>query len=140
VAGELKAAMDAVAAGLAAACPGRFVSRDFVPLARRTAEELEAGVLAVAALGESGFANYRGREAELGVLRVVVVGQVKVAEASMPSALEDAEFALAEQVKAWLASGPLLAPVRQCLARSFRQSGQLEHPYGWVAFECEVRT
>jgi hypothetical protein len=139
VAGELKAALDALAGSLAAACPGRFVSRDFVPLAQRTGEELEAGVLAVAALGESEFANYRGREADLGLLRVVIVGQLKVAEAAMPSALEDAEFALAEQVKAWLA-GPMLAPVRQCLARSFRQSGQLEHPYGWVAFECEVRT
>lgn len=139
MAGELKAAMEALGASLAAACPGRFVSRDFVPLAQRTADELEAGVLAVASLGESEFANYRGREADLGLLRVVIVGQLKVSEALMPAAVEDAEFALAEQVKAWLA-GPMLAPVRQCLARSFRQSGQLEFPYGWVAFECEVRT
>lgn len=131
--------MEALGASLAAACPGRYVSRDFVPLAQRTSEELEAGVLALAALGESRFANYRGREADLGVLRVVVVGQLKVADAAMPHVLEDAEFALAEQVKAWLAS-PMLAPVRQCVAQSFRQSGQLEHPYGWVAFECEVRT
>ena len=137
--GELKAVMEAIGSSLAASCPGRFVSRDFEPLAQRTAEELEAGIVAVAALGESGFANYRGREADLGTLRVVIVGQIKVAEGSRPHVLEDAEFALAEQIKTWLGT-PMLAPVRQCVARSYRQSGQLEHPYGWVAFECEVRT
>ncbi|MDD3675804.1 hypothetical protein [Thauera propionica] len=139
MAGELKAVMEALGASLAASCPGRFVSRDFLPLGQRTADELEAGILAVAALGESGFANYRGREADLGTLRVVIVGQIKVADESPPHVLEDAEFAFAEQVKAWLGM-PMLAPVRQCLARSYRQSGQLEHPYGWVAFECEVKT
>lgn len=138
-AGELRAAMEALGASLAAACPGRYVSRSLVPLAQRTAEELEAGVLAVAALGERDFANYRGREADLGTLRVVIVGQIKVAEESPPYVLEDAEFAMAEQVKAFLAA-PLLAPLRQCVASGYRQSGQLEHPYGWVAFECEVRT
>lgn len=137
--GDLTAAMEALAASLAAACPGRFVSRSFKPMSMRSAEELEAGVLAVAAGGEKNFANYRGREADLGTLKVLIFGQIKVAENAEPAALEDAEFALAEQIKAFLQS-PLLPPLRQCLAREFAQSGQLEHPYGWVAFECEVMT
>ena len=76
----------------------------------------------------------------MNVNRLCGSGVQAIISAAQMLMLGDAEFALAEQVKAWLASGPLLAPVRQCLARSFRQSGQLEHPYGWVAFECEVRT
>lgn len=139
MAGELSAAMDALATSLAAACPARIVSRDFVPLAQRSAAELEQGVVAVACIGETRFANYRGREAELGTLRVVVVAQVKVQEQSAPSALEDAEFTVAEEIKAWMQQ-PLAPPLRQCLATGFRQSGQMDHPYGWVAFECEVMT
>lgn len=135
--GELDAAMGALQATLAAACPGRLVSRSFAPMPLRSAEELQAGVLALMAQGEAGYANYRGREAELGTVKVVLLGQVKVAEDSAPVAIEQAEFAFAEQIKAAL-HGPLLPPLRQALARSFVQSGQLEHPYGWVAFELEV--
>lgn len=135
--GELDAAMDALASTLAASCTGRVVTRSFTPIAQRTAEELEAGVLALMAQGESGYANYRGREAELGTVKVVLVGQVKVADGSPPVEIERAEFAFAEQIKTAL-HGPLLPPLRQALARSFAQSGQLEHPYGWVAFELEV--
>lgn len=136
-AGDLRAAMESLRTALAAAMPGRVVSRAFRPLAQRTEAELRAGVLCVVALGESDYATHRGREADLGTLKVLLVGQIMVAPKLGPEAVEDAEFVMAEQIKAFLA-GDL--PVRQCLARSFRQSGQLDAPNGWVVFECEVRT
>lgn len=137
--GELTSALEALEAGLAAACPGRYVSRSFKPLPLRTEEELTAGVFSVISRGASRFANYRGREGDLGTLRVVIVGQVKVAEDADQKAIEDAEFAMIEQVTAFV-QAPLLSPLRQCLPVEYSQSAQLEHPYGWVAIECEVMT
>lgn len=134
----LAAVMTALRDGLEAALPGRLVTRRFLPLSMRSQEELAAGVVAVVALGEQDFANYRGREADLGTLQVVIVGQLQVASGH-PDEVEDAELELAAQIKAWLA-GAMPEPVRQCIARGFRQSGQLEAPYGWVVFECKVMT
>lgn len=137
MADALKDALDAFAGALALALPARLVTRDFRPLAQRVEAEIEQGVVSVVCLGEKDYANYRGREADLGTLSVMIVAQLKVTEDAAPSELEDAEFALAGEIKAAL-SGPL--PVRQALTSGFRQSGQIEFPYGWVAFECEVMT
>lgn len=134
---ELRAAMNALQAALAAALPGRLVTRQFRPLSQRSREELLAGVVCVVALGERDYANYRGREADLGTLEVVVVGQLEV-DSPDPAEVENAEFALAGEIKAFLA-GPCPAPLRAMLAKGFKQSGQLEAPLGWVVFELEVR-
>lgn len=106
----------------------------------RSDEELLAGVVTVISLAESHFATWRGREAELGTLDVVLVGHLKVADNLDPVAVEDAEFALAEEIKAWLSGGVFPAPVRQCVAKEFRQSGQTEPPFGFVTFRLEVMT
>lgn len=134
----LTAAKNAFLLALAAALPGRVVTRQWKPYAQRTKAELLAGVVTVAGLGEDGFANYRGREADLGTLKLVVVGQLEV-DSKDPQDVEDAEDALAEGIKAFLRE-PLPPQIRSCLASGFRQSGQLEAPYGWVAFEMEVMT
>lgn len=144
--GELSNAVQALVAALAVACPARVVRRGFVPYPQLPEEVLLAGSLHVLALGEGDFANWRGREADLGTLRVVIVGQVLADARALPvdagpqalsAAVQDAEFALAEEVKGFLADP---APLRQCLATGFEQSGQMECPFGWVAFECEVVT
>lgn len=139
MADALTLAMNALRDGLAAALPGRLVTRALVPIGLLTDDELAAGVVSVVCMGEKDYANYRGREADLGTLQVVIVGRLKVAEDDPPSAVEDDEFTLAGEIKAFLAR-PLPEPVRQALTTGFRQSGQLEHPYGWVAFDCEVMT
>lgn len=136
--GPLTAAKNALQVALAAALPGRMVTRKWLPYAQRSRDELLAGVVTLAGLGEEGFANYRGREADLGTLRVVVVGQIEV-DSKDPQDVEDAEDALAEEIKAFLRSD-WPPEIRACLATGFRQSGQLEAPYGWVAFEMEVQT
>ena len=128
-------AMEALKASLAAARPGRRVSRSFRPMTRHNAADLERGVVALVVLGEGDFANYRGREADLGTLDVMLVALLKVLDSAEPVAIEDAEFVLLGQVKAWL-RGAL--PVRQCLLRSVVQSGQQDAPYGWVTMKLEV--
>lgn len=133
---DLRALMNALVLSLGAALPGRLVTRQFRPLSQRSRDELLAGVVCVVALGESGYANYRGREADLGRVKVVLVCQLE-ADSPDPAAVEDAEFELAGQIKAFLA-GPCPAPVRQMLSDGFRQSGQLDAPQGWVVFELEV--
>jgi len=143
--GELSSAMQALAVALTAALPGRIRAPRLRALsavvARCAGRPARCDLLAS---GEQGYANYRGREADLGALRVVIVGQLVVDEAALPpeagpealsAAVQDAEFALAEEVKGFLANP---AGLRQCLATGFEQSGQMEAPFGWVAFECEV--
>lgn len=124
--------------GLAAALPsGRIVTRSFLPLALRSQEELRAGVVCLIVRGEFDYANYVGREAALGTLRVLLIGQLELPGNPTGLELELAELTLAEEVKAFL-RGPLPVGVRSCLARSFEQSGQLEVPRGWIGFELEV--
>lgn len=130
--------LTALFAGLATALPGRKVTRDFKTLAQRGAAELLQGVVTLVCRGEDDYANYLGREAQLGTINAVLVGQLKVADNAGGLAVEQAEFVLAEEIKAFL-RGPMPAGVTQCLANGFAQSGQLEAPYGWVAFELEVK-
>lgn len=127
--------MNALRAGLAAAMPARVVTRDLLSFDLRSEADLTAGVLTVLSSREGRYANYRGREAQMGRLNVVVVGQLKLPESALPSTVEDAEFAFAEQVKAFL-GGAL--PVSDVQLIETRFSGQMEAPYGWFAMDWEV--
>lgn len=128
-------ALNALKDGLAAAMPTRVVTRDLLPFDLRREADLTAGVLSLVANVENRYANYRGREAQLGRLRVVVVGQIKLPEGAQPSAVEDAEFAFADAVKGFLGG---VLPVTDVQLLETRFSGQLEAPYGWFAMEWEV--
>lgn len=133
---ELTDLMAALHAQLTTAMPTRVVSRDFVDFSQRKEADLLAGVVTVIAQGEREYSDVIGRAAQGGTLGVILVGQVKVAENAAPSAVEDAEFALVGELKAFcLAVAP---PLGALVLRSFRQSGQLEHPYGWIAAEMEM--
>ncbi len=134
----MEAQMEALRASLAAALPGRVVSRSMKPATVYADEDLRAGVVSLARLGEKDFANYRGREADLGTVEAVLVGRVAVGMDADEVALERAELALAGEILEWL-QGPMPAGVGQCLATGFRQSGQIEYPAGWVLFKLEVQ-
>lgn len=127
--------MAALLAALAAACPARVVSRDLKDFSDRAKADLTAGVFTLISLGESGYPNYNGSEAMFGRHRMLLVGQVQLAEDADPSAVEDAEFAMVEDVKAFVRS----LPTNLCsmVMTGFRQSGQLEAPYGWVSIDLE---
>lgn len=131
----LRDALEGLRAALAAALPTRVVTRDLMSFDLRQERDLEAGVLTVVSNRESSYANYRGREADLGKLSVVAVGQLKRPETDLPSEVEDAEFVFAEEVKAFL-QGAL--PVEAVVLQETRFSGQLEAPYGWFAMDLEV--
>lgn len=131
----LRDALENLKNALQSAMPTRVVTRDLMNFDLRQEADLEAGVLTVAANRERGYANYRGREADLGRMSLLVVGQLKMPENALPSEVEDAEFVFAEEVKGFL-QGAL--PVQAADLLETRFSGQLDAPYGWFAMDMEV--
>ena len=125
---------------LAAKLPARVVTRS-LPLDPVNEPEatLRAGLLCV--LSDSGgrFANYRGREGQLGHLLVPVLGFVRVDDDAGGLAVERAELALLDDVLGWCANPGAVSPV-QTAPQEFRQSHQLEQPYGWFVLTLDVRT
>ena len=120
---------------LAEAMPTRVVTRDFLDFAQRSQVDLEAGTLTIITQRESRYGNDRGREAGLGRMTLAVVGQLKLPEDALPSLVEDAEFAFAEEVKDWLQG---VLPVNAVDLIETRFSGQMDAPYGWFAMTWEV--
>lgn len=137
--GDLYAIREAMREAMATAMPTRVVTRNHLDFGHRAEADLLAGVVTIIGMGERDYAQHLGRLAQQGTLPMLIVGQVKVAEDAAPSAVEDAEDTLAEEIKAFCAdpSAPLLGSLR---IREFRQSGQLEHPYGWVSVDVELLT
>lgn len=131
----LRERLEALKDALTAALPTRVVTRDLKSFDQREQSDLEAGVLTVIAAREGRYANYRGREADLGRLVTAVIGQLKLPEDALPSEVEDAEFAFVEEVKLFLQG---VLPVEAIDLLETRFSGQLEAPYGWFAMDWEV--
>lgn len=127
--------LEDIRADLALAMPTRVVTRDFLDFAQRAQVDLEAGTLTIITQRESRYANYRGREADLGRMTLAVVGQLKLPEDALPSLVEDAEFAFAEEVKDYLQG---VLPVNLIDLIETRFSGQMDAPYGWFAMTWEV--
>lgn len=123
---------------LAAALPLRVVTRSLKDPASHADEDLAAGILTLVAFGEGGYPNLNGRLGMDGRGKAALIGHLKVGEKEEPLAVEQAEFALYEDVLNALRTGPGLL---RCLdINDFRQSGQIEHPYGWIAIELEWGT
>lgn len=136
------AALDALAASLAAHVPERTVGRSLIDPQNTKRERLQEGVLCVVLEGGGDFANYRGREADLGVLNVRVVGFCQVGEKDAPAEVERAELALLQDVLGWIHApslGHYGAGVDRVDPEDFALSKQLEHPYGWMTLTLRVR-
>lgn len=136
---DVNVALDALKDSLQAALPDRFVSRNFVlDFTAYPKAQLTAGMIAVMSDGGGGFANYRGREGQFGVMTVALAGYVLVAENSERKAVELAELAILKDLLTWVSNysgtGLTIYPKR------YKQSKQLEHPYGWLVLELEVKT
>ena len=124
---------------LAAKLPGRVVTRSLAADPMNEPEDvLRAGLLCVLIDSGDRFANYRGREGQLGHALVSVVGFVRVDDDAPGVAVEQAELALLDDVLGWCANPGAVSPV-QALPQAFRQSHQLEHPYGWFVLTLDVR-
>lgn len=128
--------MNLVKSTLAARVPARVVTRSMQDFTARKRADLLAGVYTIISAGEFGYANYNGREAMDGKHRLLLVGQIELAETAEEEAIEDAEFAMADEVKALVRN----LPVGLCslVMTGFRQSQQLEAPYGWIAVDLEM--
>ena len=130
--------MQSLASALAAAYPQRIVTRNWEDSSQRSDSDLARGIFTLIGKSESDYADYPGREAQLGTLQFVVIAQIKVAEGSGASAVEDAEGDLIDEIKAFASNPPpSLAEAGNLALTGWQQSGQLEHPYGWVAFRFE---
>jgi len=134
--------MVALVASMAAAMPTRHVQRKLADPGNETQARLIAGVVCVVSGGGGEFANYQGREGELGSMNVKVVGflQVPTKVADVPTTGEDvekAELALLGDLLAWC---QLIKPVPidSSLPGDWRQSQQLEHPMGWLTLDLKV--
>ena len=134
---DYNAALDAVKDSLEAFMPNRYVQRKLALAANEKAERLTAGLVCLVSEGGGDFANWRGREAQQGTIDVALVGYVQVAESTGSDAVERAELVLLGEMLAWVAGGVTGADV--VTAGNWKQSKQLEHPFGWVVLELKVK-
>jgi hypothetical protein len=133
------AVLDAIAASLAAALPNRSVQRSLIDPANESIEKLTAGVVCVVSEGGGSFANYRGREGDLGTLNARLVGFVQVPEKSLPEVIEKAELTLLGELLSWVSTAAV--PGLDVMhPGDWAQSKQLEHPYGWLVLALIVKT
>lgn len=137
---EMETALEAIKTSMAAALPTRTVQRSLVldPMNHDPAA-LARGVVCLVAGGGGRFANYLGREGQLGHLQLGVVAFVKAPEGSAPAAVEQAELALLAEVLGWVRAPGLPKPWDSALPGDWRQSRQQEAPYGWFSLEIDVR-
>lgn len=130
--------MQSLVAALAAAYPARITTRDWQDAGQRSDSELESGIYTFISKSESDYADYPGREAQLGTLQLVLIAQIKVGEGTGTAAIEDAEGDMIDEIKSFASNLPAsIAEPGNLALRGWQQSGQLEHPYGWVAFRFE---
>lgn len=123
---------------MADAMPHRVVQRGLVDPALLPQADWEAGVLCLVGGGGGNFANWHGREGELGTVRATVVGFVLVGEREAQVVVEQAELGLLADLLEWvqLRKAP---PLDAIYPGDFRQSQGLEHPAGWMALKLEAR-
>lgn len=132
----LGARMAMIAATLVALYPARAVTRSFQSFEQRKREDLLKGIFTIVSRGEGGYANYNGREAMDGRHKVLIIGQIVLAENKTPAEVEDAEFTMVEEIKAFVRALP--PALCSLVMTGFEQSGQLLHPYGGITIEMEM--
>lgn len=132
---EISTRMELIKTLLAAALTARIVTRDLLDFAQRKDADLLAGIYTLVSNGEGGYQNLNGREAMDGTQRILLVGQIRLDEDAVPSAIENAELAMVDEIKAFLRARP--AQIIQLYMTGFRQSQQMDAPYGWVSVDLE---
>ncbi len=116
------------AASLAAAYPLRTVTRSLKDFADRRPAELKGGVYTVIVKEQPGEDIFQQ------MLKIIVVGQLELAEKAQGEEIEDAELRMAREIKTLVhrqLRGPLLA------IKGIDHSAQLECPYGWISVSID---
>jgi len=137
---SIDAALEAIKNSMAAQLPGRVVQRSLVlDPPTHDAQELRKGVICLVGEGGGRFANYRGREGQLGHINLGVVAFLAVDESEPPEAIERAELALLEEVLAWVKEPGEPRAFDTALPGNFRLSRQIDFPLGWFVLELDVK-
>lgn len=134
---ELGARLAAITAALAARYPARVVADDLVDFAMRQDADLKAGVFTLISIGEDHFHPGLQMEMDYGRHRMLLVAQIRLTETSAPSATQEAELTLRDEVRAFL--GALPPALAALVCTGWRQSAQSDHPDGWVSFDLEFK-
>lgn len=136
----LEQALAGIEASMRAALAHRVVQRSLVlDVAAHDPAQVAKGLICLVNGGGGQFANTLGRQARLGHSSLGVVGFVLVEEAADPVAVEQAELALLQDVLDWLHAPGLPRPFDYAAPKDFRQSRQIQFPYGWFVLEVDVR-
>jgi len=133
---DLSTQMNIVKVALAAMFPLRIVTRDLLDFSMRKQSELKSGIYTVLSSDEGGYSNNMGREAAYGRHNIMILGQLKLAENVAPHEVEDAEGVMIDEIKALMRNVP--AGINALILKRWRQSQQMESPFGWVMFELEM--
>lgn len=133
------AVVGALVASLAAALPARHVEPSLIVPENEKSERLQSGVVCVVSRGGGKFASYRGREGQLGTMDVALVGFLQVDHKLASAAVQAAELALLNELLQWVSTAAV-AGLDSVVPGDWRQSGQLEHPFGWLVLELKVKT
>lgn len=132
---ELGDRMAAIVAAFAAMFPARKFRRSFLDFGDLPDADLVAGVYTLWSAGEDDLVNVSGYIAKDGHQQVRLTGQLRLEGKPAGEEIEDAEFVMVEEVKAFLrALPPSLCAIEMT---AWRQSEQIENPYGWIACQLE---
>ena len=107
----------------------RLVKRDFLHFSNHPDGEMEQGVLMIISTGEGGYKKGLGMAAKEGTQGFVFIWHLKVEDTKEKSAIEDFEFSVIEETKAFVRAG--VAGMQLELEQAIH-SRQREHPLGWV--------
>lgn len=132
---ELALRMEAIKAAFAAQVPQRVVTRDLLDPAQRSSGDLRNGVYTILSTEERDYTNIPGFNAQNGRQGILIVGDLLLAENDPPSKVEDAEFAMRDEIVEFVRNLPQDLCVLNLL--DIQQSGQFSHPYGWIVAKLE---
>lgn len=128
--------MVAIKVALEGMYPDRVITRALKDIGDYAPADQEKGVYTLVSKGESGYKNYNGMEAAYGKHAILLVGQMRLSEEADGEDVEDAEFDMVTEIKAFLREVP---PEVCCLeAQGFVQSMQLTVPYAFIAFDLVI--
>jgi len=115
--------IEAVATALSAAAPTRTVTRDLKDYSDYDDGVIRAGVYTLISQG------IMADESDIETLSLLLVGQILLDESAAPSATEEAELLMIDEVRVFSQQIQGLRIVRG----RFRQSAQIDAPYGFIS-------
>ncbi|MGE0487312.1 MAG: hypothetical protein AB7Q81_24370 [Gammaproteobacteria bacterium] len=120
--------IDQMAAAMAAGFPARHCTRDMYDFGDRDEAQLVDGIYTFMADGQppddDDYATF---------ISVLLIGQFIVPEDAAPSALEEVELTMVDEIRALKRAASVNIQIR-----GVQQSRQIELPYGWVRTSLRV--